>query len=299
VTYAIVSGLMVSGMYLLLSLGFTVMLRIADMPNLAHGSFVVGGMYLVLVSVNDLGLPYFPSIPIAVIVGLLPCIVLYEAVLRGARKEGHRPQIVYTLLLLSLLQVVYQIVFGADLQTLNIGGHAWTILGVTVRREQVIGFFVAVIVCAALFAVFRTTAIGKAMEISGKYPEGAQSIGLPVENLYRLVFLLGSAMALLAGALIMSTTPVSPFIAVEYLVIAVVISIAARLSFTGCVAAAVLYGVGYQVLVQILNRPTLATIIIYGVFLVVIVATPWAKQFAASFRVSRRAAPPMAEEAVL
>jgi branched-chain amino acid transport system permease protein len=274
-SYALISGLMVSGTYLLLSLGFTLMLRIADIVNLAHGSFVAGGMYLVILLVNDLNVPYLPSIPLAVLLGLLPCLLMYELVLRNARREGHRPQIIYTLLLLSLLQVVMQIGFGPDLVSLQIEARAWDVLGIAIRQEQVIGFFVAVVVCVALFVVFRFTAVGKSVEIAGKYPDGARAIGLPVERLYRLVFLTGSAMALLAGALIIPTAPASPFVGLDYLVTAVVIAFAARLSFPGCVATSLLYGVGYQLLLWITDKPPVATILIYAILLAVIAITPY------------------------
>jgi hypothetical protein len=85
--------------------------------------------------------------------------------------------------------------------------------------------------------------------------------------------LIGSAMALLAGALILPSSPVTPFVALDYVVIAAIISITARLSFVGCVVVSILYGVGYQVLVQLLDQPGTATIVLYGLFLLAIAAT--------------------------
>jgi branched-chain amino acid transport system permease protein len=273
-TYAIVSGVVVSGTYLLLALSFTMLLRIADILNLAHGAVVVGGMYLTIMLVNDAGVPFALALPAGVLLGLLPAWALYVLLLRRARNEGHRPQIVYTTLLLSLLQVIYQIGFGTQLKALDIESAAWTVLGVAIRRESVIGFLVAVAVCVALFAVFRYTTLGKSVEVAGKYQQGAEVIGLPVQRLYALVYLTGIGMALLAGGLIVATAPVTPFLGVEYLVIAVVIAVAARLSFIGCVVASLLYGVGYQVLLELLDKPAKATIAIYGIFLLVIASTP-------------------------
>jgi branched-chain amino acid transport system permease protein len=273
-TYAIVSGVVVSGTYLLLALSFTMLLRIADILNLAHGAVVVGGMYLTIMLVNDAGVPFALALPVGVLLGLLPAWALYVLLLRRARNEGHRPQIVYTTLLLSLLQVVYQIGFGTELKALDIESSAWTVLGVAIRRESVVGFLVAVAVCVALFAVFRYTTLGKSVEVAGKYQQGAEVIGLPVQRLYALVYLTGVGMALLAGGLIVATAPVTPFLGVEYLVIAVVIAVAARLSFIGCVVASLLYGVGYQVLLELLDKPAKATIAIYGLFLLVIASTP-------------------------
>jgi branched-chain amino acid transport system permease protein len=273
-TYALVSGVVISGMYLLLALGFTVMLRIADIVNLAHGSFVLGGMFLVLYAVNDLGIPYALAVPAVVVAGLIPAWAIYRLFIKEARSEGHRPQIIYTLLMFSLFQVLFQMAFGSGPRTLNITPVGWTILGVSMRREQVIGFGVAVVVCIALALVFRRTAIGKSVEVAGKYPDGGEAIGLPIGRLYQAVFLIGSAMALLAGGLIISYTPATPFVGIDYLVIAVVIALTARLSFTGCVFASLLYGVGYQVLFQIFNQAGPATISIYGALLLLIAVTP-------------------------
>lgn len=278
-TYATVTGVAVSGMYMLLALGFTLLLRVADIVNLAHGSMVVGGMYLTILFVNDLHLPYLAAIPVALGLGLLPVWAVYELFLRKARQEGHRPQIIYTILILSIAEVVYEMRFGSELIRLDIPGQAWEILGVSIRRETVIGFAIAVTVCAALFAAFKYTATGKAIEAAGKYPEGAVVIGLPTERLYRIVFLTGTGMALLAGALIVAGSPATPFLGIDFLIVPVVIALASRLSFVGTVFASLLYGVGYQLLLLVLDSPARATIAIYGVFLVVIAVAPIAARW--------------------
>lgn len=273
-SYAIVAGIAASGFYMLVSIGFTLLLRIADIVNFAHGIVVVAGMYLAIVFVNDLGLPYGAAVPLTVIAGLLPAWLIYEALLRPARDRGHRPQIVITVLLLSTLELAFSKAFGTNFQSIEIAPHSWDVFGVSMRRETVISFFVALAICAALFAVFRFTAFGKSVEVAGKYPEGARSIGLPVDRLYRLVFLAGTGMTLLAGALIVADRPATPFLGFEYVIVAVLITVAARLSFAGCAAAAFVYGVGHAVLSELLDSPDKGTIAIYLVFVVIIAGGP-------------------------
>lgn len=273
-TYAIVSGLIVSGSFLLLTLGFTLMLRVADIVNLLHGVMVVAGMYLMVVFVNQLGLTYIQAIVPAVLVGTVLFWLLYELLLKKARREGHRSQIIYTLLLFSLIQTAFEIVFGGDPIRVRLDRVSWQVLDVSVRREEAIGAILSLVTTAALFVTLHFTALGKSMEIAGKYPEGAAVIGLPVERLYRYVWLIGSAMAILGGAFLVAGTPVTPFQGLEYLVVAVIVSISARLSFPGVAAAAVLLGLGNPLLVAITQEPQLASVAIYGFFLCVIAATP-------------------------
>lgn len=273
-SYAIVSGLIASGSFLLLASGFTLMLRVGDIVNLLHGVMVVAGMYLVVVFVNDLGLTYMQAIVPAVLVGVVIFWAVYELLLRGARRDGHRSQIIYTLLLFSILQTVLEIAFGGDPIRVRLARVSWEIFDVVVRREEAIGALLAVATTAGFFLVFRYTRIGKSMEIAGKYPEGAAAIGLPVERLYRYVWLIGSAMAVLAGAFLVAGTPVTPFQSLQYLIIAVIVSISARLSFPGAVAAAVLLGLGNPLLATLTGDPQFASVAIYGFFLCVIAATP-------------------------
>jgi len=273
-TYALVSGIAASGFYMLISIGFMLQLRVADIVNFAHGCVVVAGMYLAIVFVNDSGMPYGLGVPLVVVAGLIPAWLIYEFLLRPARNQGHRMQIVVTILLLSILELIFAKAFGTDFKSIDITPQAWEIAGVNLRRETVLAFFIAVTICTTLFVVFRYTTFGKSVEVAGKYPEGARSVGLPVDRLYRIVFLTGTAMTLLAGALVVASDPATPFLGFEFVIIAVLITVAARLSFTGCAAASLLYGVGYAVLAKIFDSPEKGTIGIYLVFIVIIAAGP-------------------------
>lgn len=273
-TYAILAGIATAGIYLLIALGFNLQLRVADIVNIAYGGFVVSGMYMTLFLVNSFGVPYPLAVPMAVVVGTAVSWLLWIAFLRRARELGHREQIVFSMLLLSILEVAFTLLSGPDIQSLDIQAHAMSILGVQLQVETVVGCVIAVAVCALLFAIFRFTALGKSIEVAGSYPDGAAVIGLPVQRLYTLVYLSGNAMAFLAGALIVATSPVTPFLGFQYVVLALMITLAARLSFVGCIFTALLYGIGVQVLVQQTNAST-AIVLIYLILMAVMVLVPF------------------------
>lgn len=275
-TYAVASGLTVAGIYMLIALGFTILLR-ADIVNLAHGAFVVGGMYATAYLVNSLNLPYYAAICIAVIVGVIAVTALYRILLERALPQGHRLQIIYTLLILSLLQVIYQLIFGAGMVSIALPLRPWNGLGMTLPLQRVIAAGIAVAITFILYIYFKFTATGKAIEVVGAYPEGSMVIGLPVRRLRRYVFALGSGMALLAGALIFASTPVTPFLSLEYLVVALIISLVGRLSYIGVVVASIAFGIGYQVLSATMPSPAHATITTYSAFVLAIAAAPFTR----------------------
>jgi branched-subunit amino acid ABC-type transport system permease component len=237
---------------------------------MAHGGFVAGGMYLTVVAVNDIGLPYIVAVPVATLAGVIPIWVIYRVFILRARPLGHRGQIVYTLLILSLLQAIYTKLFGTEPVTLDLTPASYSILGADLRTTLVAGFVVALIISVALYIVFKYTDLGRSLEVSGKHPEAAIALGLPVDRYYAGVFVAGSAMAVLAGALIAGYSSVTPIDGFNYLTVAFLISFAGRLNFIGCFFAALTYGVGYQIFVQTIG-PTRATVGIYVVLLAVVI----------------------------
>jgi phosphotransferase system glucose/maltose/N-acetylglucosamine-specific IIC component len=89
-TQAIMSGAAIGALYVLMSIGFALSLEIADIVNAAHGTFVVGAMYLTLTLVRA---GWSLSLAIAaagVVVGALSW-PLCTLLIRSARSErGHR-----------------------------------------------------------------------------------------------------------------------------------------------------------------------------------------------------------------
>lgn len=271
--YAVLAGLMASGTYLLIALGFTVLLRVADIVNIAQGAFVVAGMYATIVLVNDFQVSYPLAVPLAVLALSCAAWLLWRGLLRRARMNGHRPQIVLSLILLSIAGIGFQLGFGSEEHTLDIPLVSWDVFGVSLRREAVISFIVSIVACALLYYIFRFTAVGKTVEVAGRYEEGARAIGIPVDKAYAAVFLAGSGMAFLAGALIVGSRPVNPFLGLDYIVVALVLALSARLSFLGCVFTASLYGIGFQLL-QVRFEPDIASAILLAGFVVLIAIEP-------------------------
>lgn len=270
-TYTLLSGLILSGTYLLIALGFILMLRVADIVNMSYGAFVVLGMYCVLVLV-DHDVPYLLAISVTPLVGAVVGVLLYATVIRRTRQQGHRQQIVITALLLSLIEVVLQIGFGTDPLLVDIQRTGVRVLGVSIQKEQLVAAVVATFCSAILFVVLRNTNVGKIVEAAGAYEESARSLGIDVERVFGIVFAVGTAMAFLAGGLMSGYTPVEPYLSLDILIVAILISLVGRLSFVGAVLAALGYGLGYAFLVKTTSNPGLSNVVILACLLAAIFA---------------------------
>jgi branched-chain amino acid transport system permease protein len=239
----ILSGLVVGAAYVLAALGFAIQFEIADIVNLAHGAFVVGGMYVTLRLANA-DVPLYLAVLAPVIIWAFLAGLIYLMVMGPARDQsGHRVQVVYSILLLSGITVTYQIIFGADTLTIHNNYPNIHILGATATAPQVASFLISVVLSVGLYIVAKRTRIGKMAYAAGRYPTGARAIGISVERVYLWVFVIGGALAGLGGGLIVTSQPVDPTQCLEFTLIASLVAIVARTHLIGCLVLGLCYGV--------------------------------------------------------
>lgn len=267
---ALLSGLAVGSTYVLMTLGFALALAIADIMNAAHGAFVVGGMYVVLL-LTDFGVHPIPAVLLAVVALGAASYLVYRLLLASAKTElGHGTQLVYTLLLLSGLTVLYQFLFGADVRTVDADFGNVHLLGGTLTIPQAVAIVVALVVGLMLFAAVRYTYVGKIGYVAGAYPLGAESIGVPIKRVYAAVFVLSGALAGLAGGLIVTFQPVSPTLGLGFLVVAILVALAAKLGIVMTVVLGFAYGVFQSALNYSAPATVAAVLPLAGFFILII-----------------------------
>lgn len=269
------SGLAIGSIYMLIALGFTLVLGIGNMVNLSHGSIVVAGMYTVYALHTDLDTPIYLAVIVAMGVGAILSSIIYglaikPSIRRPSTDNGHRDQLVYTLLMMSVMTALFQLIFTSELLSLPFEEvRAVEILGVNVERARLIAFIVAVVATALLYAWMQFSTRGKILRMTGKFTESSHAIGVPVKRVFFSLFIFGGALAGLAGGLLMTVQPVSPISSFEILIVAFIVTIAARLTFIGVGVMGLLYGIA-QVMLNSRVDSHLATALVFLAFLAVL-----------------------------
>jgi branched-chain amino acid transport system permease protein len=282
-TQALLSGAAIGALYVLMSIGFALNLEIADIVNAAHGAFVVGGMYVTLELVKT-GVPVYIAVVLATLAGALVSYPMYVLLIRPAMAErGHRTQLVFTLLILSALTVVYQLLFSADIQTLGVHFRSVSVFGGVLTTAQLIAIVLAVVVSVGLYVVARFTMIGKLAYVASRYPLGARSVGVPVNRIYASVFVLAGALAGLGGGILMTFQPVEPTLGLRLVIIVFLVALVARTNLLGCLVLGLLYGMVQAGLSYSIDASTAATLTLV-VFLVALVGEPALRRSVAGLR---------------
>jgi len=270
----IISGTTVGALYVLLALGFTVTLGIGDMVNLAHGSVVVAGMYSVFALNTEFGVSPYLAVVAATVICAALSLVIYLLAIEPSRRSGagHREQVIYTLVITSGLAIAFQLFFGGDLKGLAFtGADVVTAGGITIAKARLVAFVIAVLVCAVFVVWLRYTTSGQLVRMTGRYTESAYAMGVPVRAVFIAVFCLGGALGGLAGGLLMTILPVSPTIGLDFLLIALIVAIAGRLSFVGVGVVGLAYGIVQAVLSNRIGGSSTA-LVVFVAFLAVLAA---------------------------
>lgn len=204
----ILNGLSLGGVYALIALGYTMVYGIAKMLNFAHGDIIMVGGYSVFVFFNLTNNPIIAvlfAIVFCVVIGVLTERLAYRP-LRGASPLA----VLITAIGVSyLLQSLSQVIFGAAPKMLDKFADLGSLVlfGMTVKVSMVITLIVAIIIMVALTLFINMTKVGKAMLAVSEDKAAAQLMGINANAIITITFVIGSALAAVAGAFYILLTP--------------------------------------------------------------------------------------------
>jgi branched-chain amino acid transport system permease protein len=207
-------GLTIGAIYALIALGYTMVYGILRMVNFAHGDVFMVGAYascFTLLACNRSGLLRTqPALSYALAV--LACIVVGAAVAVLAERVAYRPfrrgrslaPLISTLGLSFALEYSARGMFGAQnkaFPSMPLIDGQLVIDGFSLPRSQVVVVLAAVLTMIALTLIVMRTKIGTAMRAVAEDKDAATLMGVNVDRVIVFTFILGGAMAGIAGLL--------------------------------------------------------------------------------------------------
>ena len=210
----LLNGIIAGSIYVLIAIGFTIIYRTVRFFHLAHGAVYTAGAYAAYTLIKLLKVSPILAVPIAVLLSALLGVVIDLLVYRPLRKEGASDLV---LLLASFgafifVQNLIQLIYGAQILTLRSGevkeGHH--IFGAVITDVQILILLVSLLLMLILWLFIHKTKIGKAMRAVADDPLGASVVGIDPERIIFMAFLVGSALAGIAGMLISLETNIEP-----------------------------------------------------------------------------------------
>ncbi len=205
---ALINGLSAGGTYAIIALGYTMVYGIAKMLNFAHGDVIMAGGYVMFVTLTMLGHP-IAAIAAAVVFCVVLGIVIERFAYRPLRGASPLAVLITAIGVSSLLQSLAQIVFGSDTKMpvkLQISG-AVSIGSFSIAYSTLITLALTVVVMTALTLFVNKSKTGRAMIAVSEDRDAALLMGINTNAIITITFAIGSALAALAGYLMLCKAP--------------------------------------------------------------------------------------------
>lgn len=202
----LVNGLIAGSIYALVAVGFALIYSTTTSVHFAHGGVVAFGAYLLYLFFSTLHLPIVLAIILAIMgsagIGMALELMVYRQL--RARKASNSILLIAGFALLILLESLILMLFGADVKTIGLlkVAKGMEVFGAIITPLQVVIIIVSGLLLAGLFLFMKKTKMGRAMRAVADNRDVAAISGIPVERIYAASFVLGSALAGVAGILI-------------------------------------------------------------------------------------------------
>jgi branched-chain amino acid transport system permease protein len=245
----LVIGILLGALYGLAAVGIAMVFGVTKFLNVAHGELLMFGGYATFWLFSLFDLDPFLSLPLTIIFLVLIGIVLYQLLFVRMVKMSEEEKIKNTMLIGFGLTLVFQNI-ALNLWTANdrgvttsYAGEAFTWLGVRFPYVRVAGLVISLVCLFALQQFLRKTYTGKAIRATAEDWEAASLVGIDVQKVYLLSFLLGTALAGVAGALVLVSYSVSPSIGLHWTLKSLIVMVLGGVgNFMGTFVGGILLG---------------------------------------------------------
>jgi branched-chain amino acid transport system permease protein len=272
----LLSALLQGSIYALIVIGFTLVFGVVDIVNFAHGNTVMIAMFATYVLFKGYALDPYLSIPLLLPIFFLLGVILYRAIFKRLLDTPHSTHIMVTLGLMIATDNVANFIFGGDLrgiQTSYTGvGIPMGGISLQVARAGAAGVAIVCVVAIALFLKYSD--FGKAIRAAASNRLGANLCGINVSRVFTISVGLATALAALAGIVMIPYYLTSPSAGHEFLNKSFAIAVLGGMgSFSGAIMGSMIVAL-VEAFGGLLLNPALANAIVFGMLICVLLFKP-------------------------
>ena len=269
------SGILIGGIYALMSIGLTLIFGVLRVVNFAHGEFLMLGMYGAWGLSTLAGLnPYTAALIVVPATALFGGLV-HRIVISPALDKPHLVVVFATMGLSIFMQNVALMMMTADLWDVPpVFGRSIMLGPFYFKVELLLGFAITILCTVALQWMIRATYLGKAIRATVQDGEAAMLMGIPVPRIFLITFAGGSALVGLAACVMMPLFSVFPTVGLNFVLIAFVVVV---LGGMGSIEGALLGGICIGVVQSVSSyyvAPAYGQMFFFILFLLVMILRP-------------------------
>ncbi|QZA82593.1 branched-chain amino acid ABC transporter permease [Deefgea piscis] len=209
----IINGLVIGSIYALIALGYTMVYGIMQLINFAHGEVVMIGAMVTITCINFLlGHHFNLSGPALLMVGLLMAIPVSMVLGYTIEKVAYRPlrraprlaPLITAIGVSIVLQQLAMLIWGRNYRPFPaiLPTEVYSIGGASITQVQVAIVVLTLLLMAGMYFLIEKTKMGRAMRATAQNPEVAKLMGVNVNHIISMTFVIGSALGAMAGVMV-------------------------------------------------------------------------------------------------
>jgi len=202
----LIGGLLSGVMYSLVALGFVLIYKASGVFNFAQGAMVFFAA-LTFVGITELGLPAWLALPATLAIMVLLGLLTERIVLRPLVNQPQITLFMATIGLAFFIEGLAQMMWGANVRGLDLGLQdvplEWVSerFGMSISKFDLAAAGVAAVLVTSLAIFFSRTRIGRALRAVADDHQAALAIGIPLQQIWGIVWGVAGFVALVAGLL--------------------------------------------------------------------------------------------------
>jgi branched-chain amino acid transport system permease protein len=276
IAQAVINGLLIGGIYALVSIGVTLIFGVVKIVNFAQGEFVMIGMYISYFLAAIFGIDPLISLCISMPALFVIGVLLQHFLLRRVLALGDMPQIFLTFALSLLLVNVALLLFTADYRTVQTSYSETAVhLGALyVPVAKLIAFAVAMVLSGLLWVFLHATDLGKALRAAAQNRDVAMLMGINPDRVFCVAVGVALALAGAAGSLLMPFYPAYPLVGQVFVLMAFVAVVLGTLgNVCGALIASLMMGVAESLGIQFVGADS-GLIVVFAMLLLTLAVRP-------------------------
>ena len=198
----LLNGLSLGGAYALIAVGYTMVYGILRMINFAHGDeFMMAGYFMIF---SLAVFPWYIAIPFVILCTIALGVLIEKAAYKPLRNAPRMSVMISAIGVSYLLQNLANYLFTAMPQSypqIDILKYVYTFGSISVSRVTILAPVLTIILTIVLVFLVNHTKLGMAMRACSKDQETARIMGIKVDNIITLTFVIGCGLAAIGSIL--------------------------------------------------------------------------------------------------
>lgn len=273
----LVYTLLLGSLYLLVSIGFSLICGVLRIFHLGYAYIFVATIYLTWMFFHTLGLPLWLSIILMVVVQAAIAIGIYKGII--ARYVKMEEKIITGLLLIAMIAQEaankwYPVQAAVNLPTTIVPGSL-VIGGTEIAYQLLISAAFGIVVTAFFVLFFLKTKTGLAVRAISYDINTSKIMGIQVEQIYMFIMVIVLLPVIIAMLVIAPVWAVDPFVGWGYMTTAILISVMGGLgNIRGTIIAAFIIGLTHAFMAFVIKEPRLMNLAALVVVVIMLLFRP-------------------------